>query len=100
MLIQIIFLLILCTIAGAVVFIAKLTDPNFTPSSSRERIYPFGYALLFAGISGLGLLFVISYIGTFLPSDSVFISMTLLAGYGLSILAAAILGYKVGQPKK
>jgi hypothetical protein len=98
-LIPIFLVLILCTIAGVVVFIAKLTDPNTTPSPSRERLYPFGYAMLFAGVYGLGALFGLFYLGEIFPFEGWLAGLMMWAIYGLSILAAAALGYKVGGRK-
>jgi hypothetical protein len=100
MLIQIILLLILSTIVGLVVLIAKLTDPNSTPSPSREQIYPFGFALLFAGVYGIGALFGLFYIGRILPFDGWLAGLMMWAFYGLSILAVALLGYKIGGRKR
>jgi hypothetical protein len=101
MFIQMISLLIISTIAGILIFIIKFTDPNTTPSPSREQLYPFGHALLYAGVYGIGAIFGLSYIGEFLPFDSWprLFGLLMFGGYGLSILAVAWFGYKVGRRK-
>ena len=84
--IQLLLLSLLSVIAGAVLCLAAVTDPNAAPSQRRQGLFPIGLCLIFIPIGILGG----ASAASLLNSSSTFIGLIAVGVGGAGGLAAGL----------
>ena len=98
MLMQVLFVSFLLVLLGSLTCLAVATDPSAQPNPQRQRLLPIGLAMLFAGIVALCGVFGLDYLGDALDLEPpVLVGLAFLGGYGLSVILAAIVGFRIGR---
>lgn len=99
MLVQMLLAGVLLVLFGSLICLAVATDPNARPNPQRQHLLPIGLAMLFAGVGSLGVIFGLDYLGDALEASvpAWLGGMSLLGGYGLSIVVGGMLGLWIGR---
>lgn len=98
MLVQWLLVSFLLVLLGSLTCLAVATDPNAQPNPQRQRLLPIGLAMLFAGVVALCGIVGLDYLGDALDLEPpILVGLSFLGGYGLSVILAAIVGFRIGR---